>query len=190
MKQNLITICIPLWGIGSNLLGPVLNHLPLDKMAAILADDTFKHIFLNEDVRISIKISLKFVPKSPINNNPALVQIMAWRRSGDKPLSEPMMVSLLTHICVTWPLSVNSSPTGQNDRQFSRQHFQMHFLEWKWQNSDSNFTEIYSQEFNWQEAIIGSGNCLAPNRWQAITWTNDDPFQWRIYVVLGGNELI
>ena len=44
------------------------------------ADDTFKWIFLNENVRISIKISLKFVPKGPINNNPALVQIMAWHR--------------------------------------------------------------------------------------------------------------
>ena len=41
------------------------------------ADDTFTRIFLNENVRISIKISLKFVPKGPINNNPALVQIMA-----------------------------------------------------------------------------------------------------------------
>ena len=67
------------------------------------ADDTFKRIFLNENVRISIKISLKFVPKGPIINNPALVQIMAWRRPGDKPLSEPMMVCLLTHICVTRP---------------------------------------------------------------------------------------
>ena len=67
------------------------------------ADDTSKRIFLNENVRISIKISLKFVPKGPINNNPALVQIMAWRLSGDKPLSEPMMVNLLTHICVTRP---------------------------------------------------------------------------------------
>ena len=64
------------------------------------ADDTFKRIFLNENVRISIKISLKFVPKGLINNNPALVQIMAWRRSGDKSLSEPMVVSLLTHKCV------------------------------------------------------------------------------------------
>ena len=66
-------------------------------------NDTFKHIFLNENVRILIKISLKFVPEGPINNNPALVQIMAWRPSGDKPLSEPMMVSLLTHICITRP---------------------------------------------------------------------------------------
>ena len=40
-------------------------------------------------------ISLKFVPKGPINNIPALVQIKAWRRPGDKPLSDPMMVSLL-----------------------------------------------------------------------------------------------
>ena len=71
------------------------------------ADDTFKCIFLNENVRISIKISLKFVPKGPINNIPALVQIMAWHRSGDKPLSEAMMVSLPTHICVTRPQWVN-----------------------------------------------------------------------------------
>ena len=67
------------------------------------ADDTFKRIFLNENVRTSIKISLKFVPKGRINIIPALVQIMAWRRAGDKPLSGPMMVSLLTHICVTRP---------------------------------------------------------------------------------------
>ena len=67
------------------------------------ADDIFKYIFLNENASISIKISLKFIPKGPIDNIPALVQIMAWRRLGDKPLYEPMMVSLLTHICVTRP---------------------------------------------------------------------------------------
>ena len=67
------------------------------------ADDIFKRIFFNENIWISIKISLKLVPKGPINNIPALVQIMAWCRSGDKPLSEPMMVSLPTHICVTRP---------------------------------------------------------------------------------------
>ena len=67
------------------------------------ADDIFKCIFLKEIVWIPTKISLKFVPKGPINNIPALVQIMDWRRSGDKPLSEPMMVSLLTHIGVTRP---------------------------------------------------------------------------------------
>ena len=60
-------------------------------------------IFFNENVSIAIKITLKFVPKGPINNIPALVQIMAWRLDGAKPLSEPMMDSLLTHICVSRP---------------------------------------------------------------------------------------
>ena len=46
------------------------------------ADNIFKHIFFNENVWNSIKISLKFVPKGPINIIPALVLIMAWRRPG------------------------------------------------------------------------------------------------------------
>ena len=71
------------------------------------ADDSFKRIFLNENVRITIKISVQFVPKGPINNIPALVQIMAWRRSGNKPLSDSLMFSLLTHIWVTRPQWVN-----------------------------------------------------------------------------------
>ena len=44
------------------------------------ADDIFKCIFLNENIWIPVKISLKFAPQGPINNIPALVQIMAWRR--------------------------------------------------------------------------------------------------------------
>ena len=70
-------------------------------------DAIFKCIFLNENIWISIRFSLKFVPEGPINNIPALVQIMAWRRPGDKPLSEPTLVSLLTHICITRPQWVN-----------------------------------------------------------------------------------
>ena len=88
-----------------------LNTLRPRQNGRRFADDTFKCIFLNENVRISIKISLKFVPKVPINNILIMVQIMAWRRSGDKPLCEPMMVSLLTHICVTRPQWVN--PMGE-----------------------------------------------------------------------------
>ena len=75
-------------------------------------DDNFKCIFLNEDVWIFIKISLNCVSKGPTNNIRALVQIMAWCRPGDKPLSEPMMVSLLTHLCVTRPQWVNHPPSG------------------------------------------------------------------------------
>ena len=76
-----------------NSLRPRLNRRPF-------ADDIFICIFLNENVWIPIKISLKIVPKGAINIIQALVQIMAWRRPGDKPLSEPMMISLTTHICL------------------------------------------------------------------------------------------
>ena len=58
----------------------------------------YKCILVNENVWVLIKISLKFVPNDPISNIPALFQIMAWRRPGDKPLSESMMVNLLAHI--------------------------------------------------------------------------------------------
>ena len=46
---------------------------------------------LNENDRIQIQISLKLVPRSPIGNKPALVQVMAWRRTDDEPLHEPML---------------------------------------------------------------------------------------------------
>ena len=69
----------------------LLTHLSLVKMATILVDSIFKCIFLNENDKIPIQISLKLVPRSPIDNKPALVQVMAWRRTGDKPLPEPMM---------------------------------------------------------------------------------------------------
>ena len=84
-----------------NILRPSQNgrHFP---------DDIFVCIFLNKNAWISISILLKFVLKGPINNSPALVQTVARRRPGDKPLSEPMMFSLLTHICVTRPQCFNS----------------------------------------------------------------------------------
>ena len=91
------------WKVGGNTIYFTVNILRPRQNGHIFIDDTFKLIFLNENIRISIKISLKFVPNGLINNIPALFQIMAWRRPGGEPLSEPMMVSLLTHICVTRP---------------------------------------------------------------------------------------
>ena len=64
---------------------------------------TFQMHFCEWECMDLIKLSLKCVPTGPISNIPSLVQIMAWHRAGDKPLSEPMMVRLLTHICVTQP---------------------------------------------------------------------------------------
>ena len=100
-RDNTFKITISPWGQWVNTLRPRENGRQF-------TDDIFKCIFLYENVWIPIWISLKFVPKGPINNIPALVQIMAWGRPGDKPLSEPMMVRLPTHICVTRPQWVNN----------------------------------------------------------------------------------
>ena len=84
------------------------------------ADDIFKYISLNENVSIPIKVSPNFVPKGVIDNIPALAQIMAWHWPGDKPLSKPMMFSLLTYICITPPQWVKkSSCTYQQWRRVS-----------------------------------------------------------------------
>ena len=66
-----------------NFLRPIQNRRHF-------SDDVFKCNFM-ENVSIPIIISLTFVPDGPIINIPALVPIMAWRLSGAKPLSEPMM---------------------------------------------------------------------------------------------------
>ena len=96
-------------------------------------NDIFKRIFMNENIWISIKIPLNFVPKGPINNIPALFQIMAWRRPGDKPLSESMMARLLTHICVTRPQWVKWLPLPI---PFEQRFIHTHFHEWKHMNFD------------------------------------------------------
>ena len=55
-----------------------VNSSPPGQTGLHLAHDIFRSVFMNEKFCILIKISLKFVPKGPIDNNPALVQIMAW----------------------------------------------------------------------------------------------------------------
>ena len=80
-----------------NKLHKYLTHWSRDKLAAIF-QTTFSNAFFKWICMI--KISLMFVPKDPNDNVPALVQIMAWRRPGDKLLSEPKLVTLLTLTCV------------------------------------------------------------------------------------------
>ena len=76
------------------------THCGRDEIYAIL-QTTFTNAFSWTKLYwFWIKISLKFISKGPIDNIPELVDIMAWRRPGDKPLSEPMIIILLTHICV------------------------------------------------------------------------------------------
>ena len=77
------------------------KHIDLETKWPPFSIRHFQIHFLEENAWISIKFSLTFVLKGPINNIPALIQMMAWRRSGDKPLSEPIKCSLLTPVCVT-----------------------------------------------------------------------------------------
>ena len=88
--RALFCCCYDISSLSLDILGPRQN-------GRHFADDIFKCILLNESFFL-FKIFLKFVPEGPSHTIPALVQIMAWRRPGDKPLSEPMMVNLLTHI--------------------------------------------------------------------------------------------
>ena len=96
-------------------------------------DDTFKLIFLIENVKNSTKISLTFIPTGP-----ALVHIMAWRRSGEKPLSEPVAVSLLTHICVTWPQWVKKSLNDHTTAKYDVHVWRHSFNYARWWNTVLN----------------------------------------------------
>ena len=119
----MIAITLPrffVFATGTATLSQRFNTLRPRQNGRHFADDILKCIFLNENVWISIKISLKFAPKCPINNIPALVQIMAWRRPGDKPLSEPVMVRLSTHICVTRPQWFRKSMQNINSFYWNR----------------------------------------------------------------------
>ena len=56
------------------------NKLRPEQNGKHIADDIFKHIFLNENLRIFIQISLKFVlPEHLIDSMSSLVKVMAWR---------------------------------------------------------------------------------------------------------------
>ena len=138
-----------------------INTLRLRQNGHHFPDDIFKWIFLNEKVWISMKISLKFVPKGPINNIPALVQIRAWRRPRDKPLSEPMMVSLLTHICVTRPQWVKTTATLPLLRQLLLDIQLLLIIRYLTEAGWRVYTSM-----NW--VIIGSGCGLSSDRLQTI----------------------
>ena len=78
---------------------------------------------------ISIDISLKFVPKDPVNIIPALVQIMAWRWTGAQPLSAALMDKVVTHICATRPQWVKAQGAHESlTRNFPELHICMIFF--------------------------------------------------------------
>ena len=118
-----------------------LTPLPPGQNGHHFEYDIFKCIFLIENKWNSLKISLKSVPKGPINNIPALVQIKAWH--------QPMVVKLLTHLCGTRPQWINAlSSLNKMANVVCRQHLQMHFLESKFLYFGTNITKTCFQGSN------------------------------------------
>ena len=68
-----------------------LNSSPPGQNGRRLADDNFKCIFMNGKFCILIQISLKIVPNGLVDNQSALVQVMAWHRAGNKWYLEPLL---------------------------------------------------------------------------------------------------
>ena len=78
--------------VSANVLIPnIENNIEADTKWPPFYKRYFKSIFVYENCFIFIDVSLKFVRKAPIKNNLSLVEIVAWHRTGDKWISEPMM---------------------------------------------------------------------------------------------------
>ena len=93
---------------------------------------------------------------------------------------------ILLHPCGLYHMEVHLTHWGREKwTPFSRQHFQMHYLQRKWVNFYQNFTEVLFLGVQLKYATIGLDNGLTPTRRQAIIWTNDgkctDAYMWRLY---------
>ena len=88
----------------------IVNTLRLKQNGCHFADDIFKLIIFYEIWCILILIPLKFVPKVPVSNKPALIQLMVWHKLGETPLSEPVMFLFIsdTYKCLIQPPWVNN----------------------------------------------------------------------------------
>ena len=139
--------------------GTTLNTLRPRQNGRHFADGIFKCILLNENVWITITDSLTFVPNGLINNIPALVQIMIRRRPGDKPLSEPMLISLPTHICVIRPQWVKELIGGGCEycsiMLRDQHHTRIHFSFTCDQNMDQILSSLFDiMSYSWSLATI------------------------------------
>ena len=90
---------------------PINSSLP-GQYGRRFADDLFRGNFVNERFCNLILISLKFIPMGTIDNKAALVQVMAWRWIGNKPLPEPMLTQFTDVLINRRPITVRAAPVG------------------------------------------------------------------------------
>ena len=130
----------------------LVNTLRLRRNQQQFAEDFFNCISFNE------KILLTLVYKGPINNIhiPALAKIMAWRRPGDKPLSEPMMVGLPTHICVNrsqWIKAMAAGTLQAGERKYAVTWRISFNMQWK-------SAQIFICALGWKKNTLQMGRRL------------------------------
>ena len=110
------------WMIWANKTHQERTDCPLHKH---FADGIFKCIFFNESFRILTSFSLKLVSKGPIHYKLMLLQVMAWHRTGDKPVPDQWCPSSLTHLCVTRSRKAICAPASEqwvNTPEIKSQH--------------------------------------------------------------------
>ena len=173
---NVLTYCVLV--LKDGYFSQVLTHLPLDKMAAILADDIFKCIFLNETDRIQIQISLKLVPKSPIDNKRA-----SWWRHQMETFPR------------YWPFvrGIHRSPVNSPHKGQWHGALMFYLICARingWVNNHKACDLRCHRAHYDVTVMIGSGNGLVPNKRQAIIWANTDPVHWCVYASLRGDGLM
>ena len=124
-----------------------------------------------------------------INSNPALVHIIAWHRAGAKPLSEPMMVNLLTHICVIRPQWVNSSSPWQNGHYFAIDILRCIFVKEKYCILIKNSLKFVPKGQIYNNIVLVKIMPWRRKSDKPLSKPNFDPIHWRIYAALGRGEL-
>ena len=112
---------------------------------------------------------------------------MAWRQPGAKPLFEPMMIILLTHICVTRPQWVKKIYMKETislifffccTREFCpchKNYANVAVIKWSRINLKWNFSMWFqsSVKDHSQSVIMGLGNGLPPNWLQSTIQITD-----------------
>ena len=93
----------PAWWISWKQSIYLFNTLRPRQNGRRFPDDIFKCIFFNENYEFRLKFHCSLFLGAQLT----MVQVIAWYRPRDKPLSEPMIISLPAHICVTRPQWVN-----------------------------------------------------------------------------------
>ena len=167
-----------------------VNTLRLRRNGRHFPDDIFRYNFLNENVWIALEISLQFRLKVPVNNISALVQIMAWCWPGDKPLSEPMMDSLLTHvlphISVTQPQWVNTIGPRQDCQHFADILKYIFFKEEVWVSVEISLKFFHKGPIaNNPAQILIRAWCQTGDK--PFTGSNDDLACWNICASISRN---